>query len=37
MIWDVVTNWYIFDEISLTDQSHNIQVGDLEVTRLKYV
>jgi hypothetical protein len=36
-IGDLVTNWHISDEISLSDHRYiEFQVGDLEVTRLTY-
>jgi hypothetical protein len=36
-IGDLVTNYHIFDEISLSDHRNTVfQVGDLEVTRLTY-
>ena len=36
-IGDLVTNWHVSDEISLSDHRHIVfQVGDLEVTRLTY-
>jgi hypothetical protein len=34
---DLVTNWHVSDEISLSDHRYIVfQVGDLEVTRLTY-
>jgi hypothetical protein len=36
-IGDLVTNWHVCDEISLSDHRYIVyQVGDLEVTRLTY-
>jgi hypothetical protein len=36
-IGDLVTNWHVSDEISLSDHGYIVfQVGDLEVTRLTY-
>lgn len=34
---DLMTNWHVLDEISLSDHRYiTFQVGDLEVTRLTY-
>jgi len=36
-IWDLVTNWHVSDEPSLSDHRYRVsQVGDLEVTRSTY-
>ena len=36
-IGDLVTNWHVSDEISMSDHRYVVfQVGDLEVTRLTY-
>jgi hypothetical protein len=36
-IRDLVTNWHVSDEISLSDHRYIVfQVGDLELTRLTY-
>jgi hypothetical protein len=36
-IGDLVTNWHVSDDISLSDHRYTVfQVGDLEVTRLTY-
>jgi hypothetical protein len=36
-IGDLVTNWHVSDQISLSDHRYIVfQVGDLEVTRLTY-
>jgi hypothetical protein len=36
-VGDVVTNWHVSDEISVSDHRYIVfQVGDLEVTRLTY-